>query len=112
MLLLSALPVSAEVGVASVYWPGSLRWGGARAANGERLDFGALTVAHPQAAKTGPMPFGTCLELIYGKRKIVARVNDNGPHVKNRKIDMTPAVAKALRFPGLGVVRFNKVPCA
>ena len=98
-------------GVASMYWPGSHRWGGPIASDGRRIDFAALTVAHPQAAKDGPMPFGTCLELAYRKRTVVVVVNDNGPHIKGRVLDLTPAAAKALRFPGLGKVTYRKVPC-
>lgn len=105
------LPCMAESGIASVYQPGSIRWGGPKASNGERIDFNALTVAHHKAAWTGPMPFGTCLSIRYLGRSVVVRVVDNGPHTKGRVLDFTPGVAKALAFPGLGRVEFEKTPC-
>ena len=92
-------------GAASVYWqPQSL-------SNGEQLNVNALTIAHPKATKGGEFAFGTCWRVRYREREAVTSLKDNGPHVKDRILDMTPAVAKALAFPGLGVVAFWKVPC-
>lgn len=103
-----------ETGIASVYRPGSYRWGGPLDMMGRKLDFASLTVAHPMATKgDGPVPYGSCLNVHYPRsgRSITARVLDHGPHVKGRVLDMTPAVAKALRFPGRGKVKIERVGC-
>lgn len=102
-ILLASSQVSADTGIASVYRDYAT-------ACGERFDASAMTVAHPQG-KTATMPCGTLLCLEFRDRRITVRVNDNGPHIKGRKIDMTPAVASALRFPGLGPVSFSKERC-
>lgn len=114
LCLLCGNAAAAEImaGVASVYRPGSYRWGGPKAANGERIDFKANTVAHPQAARSGPMPFGSCLKIALGKREQIARVNDNGPHIKNRKLDLTPGLANRLGCDGLCRVSFWRVACS
>ncbi len=101
-LLLSGSADAVERGGASVYdEPQRLSCGG-------RLDVRAMTVAHYLGA-TSAMPCGSRLAILYRDRIVIVRVVDNGPHVKGRKIDMTPEVARRLRFPGLGVVEFWRV---
>ena len=72
-------------------------------ANGELFDMNALTAAH----KT--LPFGTMLEvtnLSNGKRVIV-RVNDRGPFVPNREIDLSRAAAEKIDMIAAGVARVS-----
>lgn len=85
-----------ETGKAS-YYAQSLR--GESTANGERFNPKKFTAAHRT------LPFGTKVlvtNLANGKA-IVVRINDRGPFVKNRIIDLSPAAAKKLDFFKKGV---------
>ena len=84
-----------ESGMASVY---CFRNG--PTASGERSRPAVLTAAH----KT--LPFGTLVEVTNrdNGRSIVVRINDRGPFVAGRVIDLTPAGARALKFDGLARV--------
>jgi rare lipoprotein A len=100
MLCAVALSAHAESGIASVYRPTDPDGGGPLAANGEHIDTSALTAAH----KT--LPLGT-LALVTNKRNgrsAVVRINDRGPFVKGRIIDLTPAGARAIGMDGLSQV--------
>ena|SRR5215469_6453388 len=85
-----------QSGVASVYTARS----GPKTANGERVRSGALTAAHRT------LPFGTRVRVtnIRNGRSVVVRVNDRGPFVRGRIIDLTPAGAHALGFAGTASV--------
>ena len=65
-------------------------------ASGERLQEGALTAAHPS------LPFGTMVAVSNKRngRTVTVRINDRGPFVRGRVIDLTPAAAHALSFSG------------
>ena len=91
---------SAQSGVASVY-----AYGGGRTASGERVQPGALTAAHRT------LPFGTMVRVTDNRsgRSIVVRINDRGPFVRGRVIDLTPAGARALGFSGLTNVTLDIV---
>ena len=84
-----------EQGTASWYGPG---FHGRLTANGERFDMNELTAAH----KT--LPFGTRV-LVHNQRtgkEVVVRINDRGPFIKGRMIDLSKAAAKALGFKSRG----------
>jgi rare lipoprotein A len=91
---------SAQSGVASVY-----AYAGGRTASGERVSPGALTAAHRT------LPFGTMVRVTDNRsgRSIVVRINDRGPFVRGRVIDLTPAGAHALGFSGLTNVTLDVV---
>jgi rare lipoprotein A len=91
---------SAQSGVASVY-----AYAGGRTASGERVQPGALTAAHRT------LPFGTMVRVTENRsgRSIVVRINDRGPFVRGRVIDLTPAGAHALGFSGLTQVTLDVV---
>lgn len=55
------------------------------------------------------MPLGTVIEISYNGRTVRAVVNDRGPYVGNRQIDLQPAVAHALGFDGVGTVGYRVV---
>ena len=95
-LVLSATDASAESGVASVYSMES----GSKTASGQRLNPGALTAAHRS------LPFGTKVLVSNRKngRSVLVTINDRGPFVRGRIIDVTPAAAIALGFSGLAQV--------
>src|SRR5262245_31462933 len=89
-------PVRAESGLASVYGNGDgHEW--SKTANGERVDPSALTAAHRT------LRFGTKVSVTNNKngRSVVVRINDRGPFIRGRVIDLTPAGARALGFSGL-----------
>ncbi|MFM9902655.1 MAG: septal ring lytic transglycosylase RlpA family protein [Polaromonas sp.] len=92
------LPVAQEQGGASWY---ARYFHGRRTANGERYDQNQLTAAH----KT--LPFGTVVRVrseVNGK-EVDVRINDRGPFVAGRVIDLSQAAAKALGMLQLGVKR-------
>jgi rare lipoprotein A len=93
-LLCSSLQIAnAESGIASVY-------SGEKTANGEYAHASRLTAAH----KT--LPFGTMVEVTNKQngRRVVVRINDRGPYIAGRIIDLTPAGAKAIGADGLAPV--------
>jgi rare lipoprotein A len=77
-------------GVASFYTEGT------QTASGERFDPRALTAAHPT------LPFGTRLRVtdVATGRSVIVRVNDRGPHVPGRIVDVSYSAAQML-----GIVR-------
>jgi rare lipoprotein A len=83
----------AQSGVASVY-------SGQKTANGEYASAGGLTAAHRT------LPFGTKVRVTnqHTGRSVVVRINDRGPFVRGRVIDITPAAAHALGMSGLAPV--------
>ena len=68
---------------------------GSRTANGERFDPNGMTAAH----KT--LPFGTKLRLTHDDKTVIVRINDRGPFVKGRDIDLARGAARALNCPGI-----------
>src|SRR5205085_1494780 len=89
----------AESGVASVYSTES----GSRTASGQRLNPSALTAAHRSLA------FGTKVRVSNRNngRSVVVTINDRGPFVRGRVIDVTPAAARALGFSGLAPITLH-----
>lgn len=85
-------------GMASYY---GREFHGRRTANGERLDINDMTAAHRS------LPFGTWVKVTAAQsgRDVNVRINDRGPHVKNRVIDLTPAAASAIGLDKQGVLR-------
>jgi rare lipoprotein A len=80
-------------GIASVY-------SGGRTASGEHVAAAGLTAAHRS------LPFGTRVRVTNARngRSVVVCINDRGPFVRGRVIDVTPAAARALGFSGLARV--------
>ena len=88
----------AESGIASVY-----AYSGTKTASGERANPGGLTAAHRT------LPFGTHVRVTNRRNghSITVRINDRGPFVRGRVIDITPAAASALGFSGLAPVKLE-----
>lgn len=80
-------------------WYGK-KFHGRKTANGERYDMYGMTAAHKN------LPFGTILRVtnMKNKRSVVVRVNDRGPFVEGRVIDLTHSAAQKLEMLGPGVV--------
>lgn len=87
-----------ETGVASHYSEGFLFFAG-KAATGERIYPWSLGAAH----KTLPLPCRVRVTNLENGRSTKVRVNDRGPFIKGRMIDVTTAVAKKLGFRDKGL---------
>ncbi|MFW6027860.1 MAG: septal ring lytic transglycosylase RlpA family protein [bacterium] len=87
-----------EVGVASWY---GIDHHGKRTANGETFDLRALTAAHP----TLPLPSRVRVTNIENGRSVEVRVNDRGPFVDGRLIDLSRRAAEILGFKEDGTAR-------
>ena len=89
---------SAQSGIASVYSEGPT-------ATGERVVASAMTAAHRT------LPFGTMVRVTNTSngRSVVVRINDRGPFVKGRIIDLTPGAAHAIGCSGLASVTVDVV---
>jgi rare lipoprotein A len=70
---------------------------GSRTANGERVNCAAMTAAHRT------LPFGTAVKVCHDGC-VVVRINDRGPFVSGRHIDLTPAAARAIGLDDVGYV--------
>jgi rare lipoprotein A len=77
-------------GIASVY-------DGGMTASGEQMSPGGMTAAHRT------LPFGTKVTVVNRRngRSAVVRINDRGPFVRGRVIDLSPAAARVLGVDGL-----------
>jgi len=89
----------AECGIASHYWEGS------RTANGEHYNPGGISAAHKS------LPFGTRVKVTHQRtgRSIIVRINDRGPYVGGRIIDLSTGAKKALGMDGLAPVCISVV---
>lgn len=85
----------AETGVASWYGP---TFDGLRTADGDRYDMYAMTAAHT----TLPLPCYVRVTNLGNGRSIVVKVNDRGPFVANRLIDLSYVAAAKLDMLGTG----------
>lgn len=97
-LLFVCASAHAETGIASIYDRSS----GSVTASGEKL----REYARPPTAAHRTLPFGTLVRVtnLHNGRSIVVRINDRGPFVRGRVIDVTPGAAHALGFSGLAPV--------
>jgi peptidoglycan lytic transglycosylase len=94
-MLFSVGQAEAGSGIASIY-----SYKGGRTASGERTHPSGLTAAHRS------LPFGTKVRVTNRRNgnSVVVRINDRGPFIRGRVIDVTPAAARALGFSGLAPV--------
>jgi rare lipoprotein A len=85
-----------QSGIASTY-------SDSKTASGERMNSGELTAAHRS------LPFGTKIKVTnhHTGRSVVVRINDRGPFVKGRVIDLSPAAARAIGINGLAQVSLS-----
>lgn len=97
ILMLLPMQSQSEVVTASWYDHGKIT------ASGERFDPEGLTVAHRA------LPFGTRLKLRYKGRKIIVRVNDRGPFVKGRQLDVSRRVARILGMTGVHKIEIRRL---
>jgi rare lipoprotein A len=82
-------------GMASFYGNES----GSKTASGQRFNQNAMTAAHRT------LPFGTKLKVTHGDRSVVVTINDRGPFVHGRVLDLSTAAARAVGITEAGVGR-------
>jgi rare lipoprotein A len=85
----------ASHGIASYYWQGT------KTASGEKFNTNDLTAAHPT------LPFGTRLRVtnVSSGQAVTVRVNDRGPFIRGRVVDVSYAAAEELGMVGDGVAK-------
>ncbi|MGO9357007.1 MAG: septal ring lytic transglycosylase RlpA family protein [Xanthobacteraceae bacterium] len=95
----SARAAEIDAGIASIYSDETT-------ANGEYAFSDAFTAAHRT------LPFGTLVEVTNTRTglSVIVRINDRGPFVRGRIIDLTPAGALAIGDDGLAQVTLNVLP--
>src|SRR4051794_26918754 len=82
-------------GVASFYGNES----GSKTASGQRFNQNAMTAARRS------LPFGTKLRVTHGGRSVVVTINDRGPFIRGRVLDLSTGAARAVGLTGAGVGR-------
>ena len=97
MCLASAVPSSMVASFYDCYQPGQCSKR-KRTANGERFNPHGMTAAH----KT--LPFGTRLRVCL-RSCVVVRINDRGPFVRGRSLDLSRCAAAAIGLSGVASVR-------
>ena len=100
--LAGALLVGASTGSASAQCGGASWYAlHSKTTSGERMDPTELTAAHRT------LPFGTRLKVTNQNngKSVVVRINDRGPFIKGRVIDLSKAAAKELDFVSNGVAK-------
>jgi rare lipoprotein A len=91
-----------EKGIASWYGDETRRQkGGHMTANGEAFDPNGLSAAH----KHLPLPIHVRVTNLENRRSIIVRVNDRGPFIEGRIIDLSAGAARRLDFYNRGTVR-------
>ncbi len=106
LMLFSAFVASEEAfayqasGHASWYGPG---FDGRRTASGERFSRHAYTAAH----KTLPLNSRITVTNLANNESVVVKINDRGPFVRGRLIDLSQAAARAIGLRGLGRVALS-----
>ena len=97
-MVATSVKSSAQSGIASVH-------SGGRTASGEYAHSHGMTAAHRS------LPFGTKVRVKNDRtgRSVVVRINDRGPFVRGRVIDVTPAAARELGFSGVTRVSLEVV---
>ena len=90
-------PQSVETGLASWYGPG---FEGRQTTNGEIFDSSELTAAH----RTMRLPSRARVTRLDTGQSVIVRVNDRGPYIEGRLIDLSHAAAEALGFTEDGLI--------
>lgn len=103
-LMLSACASQGVVDPHGYRAEGQASWYGAKhhgrkTASGERFDQNALTAAHRE------LPFGTRVQVtnLSNNKRVIVRINDRGPHTRNRLIDLSQQAAKQIDMLRSGV---------
>jgi peptidoglycan lytic transglycosylase len=86
-----------STGIASYYWQGQ------KTASGARFNPNAMTAAHRT------LPFGTRVRVTHLStgRSVIVRINDRGPFIKGRIIDLSRGAARVLGITGAGLAKVS-----
>jgi rare lipoprotein A len=97
---LMSLEAAAQAQIATYY---GKEFAGRRTASGERFNPGAMTAAHRT------LPFGTKVRVTNSRsgQSVIVRINDRGPFVKGRSIDLSSGAARAIGMGSTGNVRIE-----
>ncbi len=90
---LTRRPFTSAVGISSYYGPG---FHGRPTATGEIFDMHGLSAAH----KTLPIPSYARVTNLHNGHSVIVRINDRGPYVGGRMLDVSERVARLLGFNG------------
>ncbi|MEY9755665.1 septal ring lytic transglycosylase RlpA family protein [Bradyrhizobium yuanmingense] len=82
-------------GIASFYGNES----GSKTASGQRFNQNAMTAAHRS------LPFGTKLRVTHGSQSVIVTINDRGPFIRGRVLDLSTGAARAIGLTSRGVGR-------
>lgn len=82
-------------GMASFYGNES----GSKTASGQRFNQNAMTAAHRS------LPFGTKLRVTHGSQSVIVTINDRGPFIRGRVLDLSTGAARAIGLTSRGVGR-------
>ena len=98
--VLMCLESAAQAQVATYY---GKEFAGQRTASGEKFNPGAMTAAHRT------LPFGTRVRVTnsHNGRSVIVRINDRGPFVKGRSIDLSSGAARAIGMGSAANVRIE-----
>lgn len=72
---------------------------GSKTASGQRFNQNAMTCAHRS------LPFGTKLRVTHGGSSVIVTVNDRGPFIRGRVLDLSTGAARAIGLTSRGVGR-------
>jgi rare lipoprotein A len=98
--VLMCIESAAQAQVATYY---GKEFAGQRTASGEKFNPGAMTAAHRT------LPFGTRVRVTnsHNGRSVIVRINDRGPFVKGRSIDLSSGAARAIGMGSAANVRIE-----
>ncbi|MBU1355449.1 MAG: septal ring lytic transglycosylase RlpA family protein [Candidatus Edwardsbacteria bacterium] len=93
-------PLTTTTGIASYY---GKEFHGRKTANGETFDMNAMTAAHRT------LPFGTMVRVtnLANDQSVTVRINDRGPFIKGRIIDLSYGAAKSIDLLSIGQVKLE-----
>lgn len=94
LLMSVATTADAQTGLASWYQEGRLT------ANGEYFNPNAFTAA------SRTLPFGTLVKVVYKGKSVIVRINDRGPYVRGRVLDLARAAARKIGCKGVCKVEY------
>lgn len=93
LMLCALAEASAQAQIVRASWYGAES--GRRTASGERFDPQGMTAA------SRTLPFGTRVRVSYRGRSVIVRINDRGPFVRGRALDLAQGAARAIGCAGV-----------
>jgi 3D (Asp-Asp-Asp) domain-containing protein len=101
----ATIPLSRRPAVGQASWYGS-QFHGLATASGATFDMNAMTAAH----RTLPLGTRVLVRNLENERTVVVEINDRGPYIHGRDIDLSYGAARALGMVAPGVVRVEMTP--